>query len=132
MIGRKQCNRSNVLLSLMLLSIMFSQFLGWLDPSLGKPLPEKNYADNCELWDTKNPKHLHNFLDRIDIFIACHLLGSNGGPETLVMIARWCVSGWMWKTIIIRDAALVWYLSILFEFIEISFRHLLPNFYECW
>ncbi|KAF4666044.1 hypothetical protein FOZ61_010251 [Perkinsus olseni] len=90
------------------------QFLGWLDPSLGKPLPEKNYADNCELWDSKATNPLHNFLDRIDIFIACHLFG------------------WMWKTIIIRDAGLVWYLSILFEFIEISFRHLLPNFYECW
>ncbi|KAF4678274.1 hypothetical protein FOL47_000001 [Perkinsus chesapeaki] len=89
-------------------------FLVWLDPSLGKPLPEKNYADNCELWDSSAANPLHNLWDRVDIFIACHLFG------------------WMWKTIIIRDAALVWYLSILFEFIEISFRHLLPNFYECW
>jgi len=40
--------------------------------------------------------------------------------------------GWYFKMIIIRDVRLCWFLSIFFEFLEISFKHQLPNFSECW
>lgn len=33
---------------------------------------------------------------------------------------------------IIRDTKLAWIVSFSFEMIEISLRHWLPNFYECW
>lgn len=33
---------------------------------------------------------------------------------------------------IIRDTKVAWIISGSFELIEISFRHWLPNFWECW
>lgn len=33
---------------------------------------------------------------------------------------------------IIRDVKVAWIVSIAFELIEISLRHWLPNFWECW
>jgi phosphatidylserine synthase 2 len=38
----------------------------------------------------------------------------------------------MGKMIIIRDIKLCFFLSGFFEICELTFRHLLPNFYECW
>lgn len=41
--------------------------------------------------------------------------------------------GFRWgKAMMIRDHALLWVLSIAFEFMEITFQHWLPNFNECW
>ena len=40
--------------------------------------------------------------------------------------------GWLIKAMVIRDWRLLWVLSILFEWMEITFRHILPNFWECW
>ena len=34
--------------------------------------------------------------------------------------------------IIIRDVKLCFFISILFEIMELTFRHWLPNFNECW
>lgn len=34
--------------------------------------------------------------------------------------------------LICRDLKLCMLMSILFEIMEITFRHWLPNFYECW
>ncbi len=36
------------------------------------------------------------------------------------------------QALIIRDYALLWVLSIGFEFMELTFQHMLPNFNECW
>jgi hypothetical protein len=33
---------------------------------------------------------------------------------------------------IIRDVKVCWICSIIFELLEVSFRHWLPNFWECW
>jgi phosphatidylserine synthase 2 len=33
---------------------------------------------------------------------------------------------------IIRDVKMCWLCSIVFELLEITFRHWLPNFWECW
>ncbi|KAJ7704211.1 phosphatidyl serine synthase-domain-containing protein [Mycena metata] len=78
-----------------------------LDPSLGKPLPEKGYADDCSL----TPKVLWNALD---IFCVAHTLG------------------WFGKAMILRDYWFCWILSIAFELAEYSLQHQLPNFNECW
>jgi len=90
-------------------------FLKFFDPNLGKPLPEKSYADKCELTQSSFPYiNLDNFINSIDFYLTAHLLG------------------WFFKTLIVRDVKLCWFLSIFFEFLEITFRHWLPNFWECW
>ena len=52
--------------------------------------------------------------EKLDIFVFAHL------------------AGWLIKALVIREVHLLWVLSLLFEFMEISFRHILPNFWECW
>jgi phosphatidylserine synthase 2 len=40
--------------------------------------------------------------------------------------------GWWGKVLVIRDVYLCWFLSIEFELLELSLKHILPNFAECW
>ncbi len=42
------------------------------------------------------------------------------------------VVGWFAKTLLLRDAYLCLFLSIMFEIWEMTFQHQLPNFAECW
>jgi phosphatidylserine synthase 2 len=79
-----------------------------MDPALGVPLPEKSYGNNCDLtWP--------NIKDQVlDIFVIGHTLG------------------WVCKYIIFRDTWLAWTMSIMFEIMEYSLQHQLPNFEECW
>jgi len=81
------------------------EILAAIDPSLGKSLPEKSYAENCEF----TPKN-----DQIDIFCLAHALG------------------WFGKALILRDYWFCWILSVMFEVMEYSLEHQLPNFAECW
>lgn len=77
------------------------------DESLGYPLPEKSYAVNCNL--TKDV--LWSCCDR---FIIAHFVG------------------WAVKAVVIRDRALCWVLSILWELVELATKYFIPNFAECW
>ncbi|OMJ75451.1 hypothetical protein SteCoe_25420 [Stentor coeruleus] len=92
------------------------KFFSLFDSNLGKPLPEKSYAANCEVFTPNHPEsYFANIKDCIfDVYIPCHALG------------------WWFKMIIVRDVKLCAFLSVLFEFMEITLRHQLPNFYECW
>lgn len=91
------------------------KLLTFFDKSLGKPLPEKNYAESCEVFTDKFPfVDLTNIYDAFDNYLTAHLFG------------------WYVKMLIVRNAKLCWILSILFEILEITFRHWLPNFWECW
>lgn len=91
------------------------KLLTFFDKNLGKSLPEKNYAVNCEVFTDKFPfLDLTNFYDAIDNYLTAHLIG------------------WYVKMLIVRNAKLCWFLSIFFEVLEITFRHWLPNFWECW
>ncbi|KAI8906702.1 phosphatidylserine synthase 2-like protein [Gorgonomyces haynaldii] len=83
------------------------QLFKFLDPSLGVRLPEKNYATNCDIT-------LETLYDQMDVFVIAHSLG------------------WLCKALIIRDTWLLWILSVLFEIMEYSLEHQLPNFAECW
>jgi len=87
-----------------------------IDPKLGKPLPERSYAEHCALYTPDDPvSRFRNIMDTInDEFIIAHLLG------------------WFGKALLLRDAYLCWIMSILFEILEISMQHILPNFAECW
>jgi phosphatidylserine synthase 2 len=79
----------------------------FIDPTLGVKLPEKNYGDTCEL----SVVNIYNQLDR---FVLAHTIG------------------WIAKAVILRDYWLCWLISVLFEFMEYSLEHQLPNFGECW
>ncbi|KAJ3118518.1 hypothetical protein HDU96_000934 [Phlyctochytrium bullatum] len=83
------------------------QLLRHVDPSLGVPLPEKSYAEDCAI----TPQTL---WDQMDVFVLAHTLG------------------WFAKSIILRDYWFCWILSVLFEVMEYSLQHQLPNFAECW
>ncbi|KAJ3274985.1 hypothetical protein HDV01_001491 [Terramyces sp. JEL0728] len=83
------------------------QAFKFIDPSLGVPLPEKNYAENCDLtWEI--------MYDQLDVFVIAHTFG------------------WFCKALILRDYWLCWVISVLFEIMEYSLGHQLPNFQECW
>ena len=42
------------------------------------------------------------------------------------------ILGWWGKTLMLRDPSMLWVISIGFELMEVTFRHWLPNFNECW
>lgn len=91
------------------------QFLVFLDSSLATPLTERDYATDCRVYTPENPdSKFANISSAMDIFILAHLIG------------------WFFRAIMFRNNLLVWTLSILFEVYELTFRHWLPNFYECW
>ncbi|CAG9311239.1 unnamed protein product [Blepharisma stoltei] len=92
------------------------QLLTFLDPKLGKSLPDKNYADDCRIYTPEHPESIfYNIKDCFfDIYIPAHALG------------------WFFKMIIIRDMKLCWILSVFFEFLELTLKFQIPNFAECW
>ncbi|KAJ8079905.1 hypothetical protein AAF712_010811 [Marasmius tenuissimus] len=103
----------NLLYELALVFLLFQDLgsartmMTHLDPSLGKPLPERSYGEDCSF----NPKTIWN---AIDIFCLAHALG------------------WFGKAMILRDYWFCWILSIAFELAEYSLQHQLANFDECW
>lgn len=104
----------SVLYEMVLLFVLFQEkndmrsWLGLVDSELGKPLPERNYAENCDLtWE--------NVKDQtVDVFVLAHFFG------------------WWAKSIILRDSWFCWILSVMFEVMEYSLQYQLPNFAECW
>jgi phosphatidylserine synthase 2 len=88
----------------------------FFDSELGEPLPEKSYASDCRIFTPENPESaIYNVYDAtMDIHFIAHLFG------------------WWFKMMIIRDVKVCWICSIVFELLEITFRHWLPNFWECW
>ncbi|XP_040582315.1 phosphatidylserine synthase 2-like [Lepeophtheirus salmonis] len=91
------------------------KFLKFLDEDLGEPIPEKDYGGNCYIYDPNRPDNpYHNIREKVDVFIFAHFFG------------YWC------KTLIFRDWWLTTVISVMFEFLEYSLEHQLPNFSECW
>ncbi|KAL0380818.1 UNVERIFIED_CONTAM: CDP-diacylglycerol--serine O-phosphatidyltransferase 1 [Sesamum angustifolium] len=92
------------------------QFMKFLHPDLGVELPERSYGADCRIYVPENPasrfKNVYETL--FDEFVLAHILG------------------WWGKAIMIRNQPLLWLLSIGFELMEVTFRHMLPNFNECW
>ncbi|CDW78531.1 phosphatidylserine synthase 2 [Stylonychia lemnae] len=88
----------------------------FFDPKLGEKLPEKSYAADCRIFTPENPNSsMFNVYDAtFDVHFIAHLFG------------------WWFKMMIIRDVKMCWICSIVFELLEITFRHWLPNFWECW
>src|ERR1700761_1447065 len=96
----------NLLYELALVFLLFQDLnsaramMTYLDPNLGRPLPEKNYAENCaftpqNLWVTTSSPRITLFLtcrtqNAIDIFCLAHTLG------------------WFGKALILRDYWFCW------------------------
>lgn len=92
------------------------QYMTIFDEKLGKPLPERSYAADCRVFTPEDPvSKYRNIRDAIiDEFFLGHALG------------------WYVKSMLFRDTWLSFFCSGLFETMELTFRHILPNFYECW
>uniref|UniRef100_A0A6N2NB70 CDP-diacylglycerol--serine O-phosphatidyltransferase n=1 Tax=Salix viminalis TaxID=40686 RepID=A0A6N2NB70_SALVM len=92
------------------------QFMKFLHPDLGIELPERSYGADCRIYVPENTtSKFKNFWDTLfDEFVLAHIFG------------------WWGKAILIRNQPLLWVLSIGFELMEFTFRHMLPNFNECW
>ncbi|GFZ15949.1 phosphatidyl serine synthase family protein [Actinidia rufa] len=92
------------------------QFMKFLHPDLGVELPERSYGADCRIYVAENPTNrFKNVYDTLfDEFVLAHIFG------------------WWGKAIMIRNQPLLWVLSIGFELMELTFRHMLPNFNECW
>ncbi|XP_049932322.1 CDP-diacylglycerol--serine O-phosphatidyltransferase 1-like isoform X2 [Nymphaea colorata] len=92
------------------------QFMKFLHQDLGVELPERSYGADCRIYLSDNPtsrfKNVYETL--FDEFVLAHIFG------------------WWGKAIMIRNQPLLWVLSIGFEMMELTFRHMLPNFNECW
>ncbi|KAJ0038679.1 hypothetical protein Pint_22167 [Pistacia integerrima] len=92
------------------------QFMKFLHPDLGVELPERSYGADCRIYVPENPtsrfKNVYETL--FDEFVLAHIFG------------------WWGKAILLRNQPLLWVLSIGFELMEFTFRHMLPNFNECW
>ncbi|KAG8515718.1 Phosphatidylserine synthase 2, partial [Galemys pyrenaicus] len=111
----------SVVYELFLIFILFQtvqdgrQFLKYVDPRLGVPLPERDYGGNCRIYDPDNETDpFHNVWDKLDGFVPAHFIG------------------WYLKTLMIRDWWMCTIVSVMFEFLEYSLEHQLPNFSECW
>lgn len=91
-------------------------FMKFFDPELGEELPETSYASDCRIYTPENPEsnfaNLRNtFFDR---FVIMHFFG------------------WIVGSVMVRSTIISWILSVMFELYEITFRHWLANFNECW
>ncbi|KAL0217355.1 hypothetical protein RCL1_007936 [Eukaryota sp. TZLM3-RCL] len=92
------------------------QFMTFFDSSTGIPLEERSYAVDCRVYTPGHPDGpFANVASAVkDEFVMAHIIG------------------WYVKMIMIRDFWLANLLSVLFEFAEFTFQHILENFKECW
>lgn len=75
----------------------------------------KSYGEDCSLQTSTFPFiTIKPIMDSFDMYVSAHLLG------------------WFVKYLAIRNLKLAFFLSVLFEMMEITFSHWLPNFIECW
>lgn len=80
----------------------------FFDSSLNVPLDERPYAEDCSLsYDTIKAA----LWDR---YVLAHFFG------------------WLINSLMIRNRYICWAVSLFWEFTEISFLHMMPNFAECW
>ncbi|KAK2490166.1 hypothetical protein MC885_021695 [Smutsia gigantea] len=140
------------------------QFLKYVDPRLGVPLPERDYGGNCLIYDTDNKTDpFHNIWDKLDGFVPAHFLGwylkrsqsvagkspgghglgrclqhrvAGEGSRAVARLALGPAPGADGlcgpQTLMIREWWMCTIISVMFEFLEYSLEHQLPNFSECW
>ena len=86
-----------------------------LDPKLAGKIEERDYSMKCDVFTPESEiSYFENIYHAIDVYVAAHFVG------------------WMVKTFVFRNHLMIWTLSAGFEVYELSLKHLLPNFAECW
>ncbi|KAF6214135.1 hypothetical protein GE061_008874 [Apolygus lucorum] len=106
----------SVLYLLCLLFLLFQNYktiktiLVWIDPKLENFHidMDKEYGVNC------SDVNVEKIWDHLDAFALAHFLG------------------WAFKAVLVRHFGICWTVSVMWEFTEMAFAHLLPNFTECW
>ena len=78
----------------------------YMDSSLGVPVPEKVYGDDCMTWDA--------VVQMMDLFVIAHTFG------------------WLCSTVVMRNWKLAFLMSVVDEVVEFTFACHHPNFAECW
>mmetsp|Transcript_18317 Transcript_18317/g.45884 ORF Transcript_18317/g.45884 Transcript_18317/m.45884 type:complete len:534 (-) Transcript_18317:183-1784(-) len=114
-----------LILYMMLLTYLLMQsphearmVMKFFDSNLGvEPVENhKSYANDCRIYTPGHPKgdfaHVKDTF--YDVFFVAHFIG------------------WWGKALIIRDWTFLWAASLVFEILEMTFQHMLPNFAECW
>ena len=91
-------------------------FLRHFSAELGAPLEERDYGGDCRIFTPEHPDSRFAVLKAtvFDEFVLAHTLG------------------WWAKAITVRNYALLLTISVGFELMELTFRHCMPNFNECW
>eukprot|EP00941_MAST-03F_sp_MAST-3F-sp1_P003178 g3178.t1 len=123
------------------------RWLGALDPGrLGVEIPKRAYAEDCRLVTPEHPKYLKGGFvwvgaswlgdgtsEWMNMYLPSQLWYFGKVMDTVVdefFLAH--LLGWIVKGMIFRDFYFCWMLSIGFEWMEITFAHVMPNFHECW
>jgi hypothetical protein len=80
-------------------------------------------------------RHLHRYTHSCTRRLVSTFYADTRGSLSLEC-APWPTAahtfGWWAKMVMLRDWRLCWILGILWELLEYSFQHILPNFHECW
>ena len=58
-------------------------FMSYIDPELGKSLPERSYAEDCTIYDANSTDPWHNIKSKMDCFITAHFFGE------LIFLVAW-------------------------------------------
>lgn len=105
----------NLIMVLLMDKPTFNIFINIIFPELPDNSPEKSYGADCRIFTPENKEsRIYNLRESMDVFIIAHF------------------AGWFGKCIVFRNKSMVIFMSIFFEFLELTFRYWLHNFYECW
>jgi len=86
-----------------------------LYPELGVDLGERAYGADCRLFTPEQPNKMANLWATIfDEFVLAHTFG------------------WIAEALVLRHYGMLFTVSIMYELMELTFQHWLPNFNECW
>lgn len=86
-----------------------------IDPKLNEKVVGRDYSIDCTFYTPNDPhSKFANITGALDVFVSAHFFG------------------WLVKCLIFRNSILCWTMSIAFEILELSLKHILPNFHECW
>ncbi|KAJ9554208.1 hypothetical protein OSB04_018253 [Centaurea solstitialis] len=115
------------------------QFMKYLHPDLGVELPERSYGTDCRIYVPDHPTNRFINETLFDEFVAAHIFGWWGKA---IMIRNQPFCGYyqsdlsLWRSsdklsgILVCGSDTLLLSSVILE--PLTFRHMLPNFNECW
>ena len=74
------------------------KYMAFFYPSMGQPLPEKNYAEDCRLYTPGHPDgDFQVIMDKIDFYVPAHFIG-----WVVKVLSEWedvKISLWSWTNV---------------------------------